>query len=552
LRKTIAYCLFALVACSSGGRPTGSPVPVGDTTRTVAGRIGYRGLAPDLSERTSDGRLIVQPGLLSATFSAPAAYVTVEVLGDDGRVLGSAPVDTRGRYTIEANFGLNPATPVSLRITAEANLPFGATLRVYPDQNSVTPYTIVTDPGGTPGDNRFVVMNINADISQEQGAGAFHILKTVFQGFIIGRGGLLPGSIVPDVNFLWRPGNGDASTVIPAVTVAHIVVAGGVDGIETSNTDVWDDAILMRLVGQFMLDYFLYEVAPAGEIDDARLVPSAAWKEGFLDFWSCLGRGSRIFWDTVGSGDAARVTRYFDIESFYDDDLTRLGPDDPNVYQPADNVGIGSRFSIAELLWDIHDDNGAGTDRDGFKLDPALTIQILDNFVPGFSYPYLMTLLDGYEQSLTLSTGAIQLILRGPEDQDVSYPATVDNGLLWPVSISPIGKPNITVRAPFEQTLIDTVDTLTPDPVNLEIGEHTQRYFTIGLILTSNLRLELDTPGDLVIDLLRQNNSVVASGPSPLIVPDLPGTRYIVRVRPADGALPQLTEFDLKVEVTDP
>ena len=37
--------------------------------------------------------------------------------------------------------------------------------------------------------------------------------------------------------------------------------------------------------------------------------------------------------------------------------LGSLGPDDPNVYQPDSVVGIGSRFSIAEVLWDIHDND---------------------------------------------------------------------------------------------------------------------------------------------------------------------------------------------------
>ena len=552
LRQTIVICLFAVAACSGGGRPTGNPAPIGDTTRTVVGRIGYQRLGLDLSERTADGRLIAQPGFTRATFSAPAAYVQVEVLGDDGRVLGSGPVDALGRYSIFANFGINPATPVSLRVTARADLPFGTTLRVHADAETLTPYEIVSGPGGNPGDNRFTVMTVNADVTLEQGAGAFHILKSVYEGFILGRSGLLPGSIMPDVNFLWKPGNGDASFVIPGVTLANIVVAGGVDGINTSNTDVWDDAVLMRLVGQFMLDYFLYEVAPKGEVNDSLLVPSAAWKEGFLDFWSCIGRRSRIYWDTVGSGESARVTRYFDIESFYDHALARLGPDDPNVYQPPGNVGIGSRFSIAEILWDIHDAGGAGTDNDGFNLDPSLTIQVLDRLAPGFSYPYLHTLLEGYESTQTFSLGSIQIMLLGPEDQQISYPATVDNGFRWPVSISPPGRPGTTVRAPFSQTITDTVDTLTPDPVNFEIGEQTQRYFTIGMLLTSDLRLELDTPGDLIVELLTQTNAVIASGPSPLIVPDLPGTRYIVRVRPADEAAPQLSVFDLKIEVTDP
>ena len=88
-------------------------------------------------------------------------------------------------------------------------------------------------------------------------------------------------------------------------------------------------------------------------------MPSAAWREGFLDFWACAARGTPEYWDSEGIGAAGRIVRFFNAESFFDPALGSLGPGDPNVYQDPANVGLGSRFTTTEILWDIFD-GGAG------------------------------------------------------------------------------------------------------------------------------------------------------------------------------------------------
>ena len=85
------------------------------------------------------------------------------------------------------------------------------------------------------------------------------------------------------------------------------------------------------IFGEYLLAYFINDVAPPGEANGALLVPSAAWREGFLDFWACIGRDSEEYWDTEGSGAQGRVVRFFNLESFFDPALGSLGLDDPNV-----------------------------------------------------------------------------------------------------------------------------------------------------------------------------------------------------------------------------
>jgi hypothetical protein len=551
LRNLIFVSLLLTIACSGSGGPPRSNIPPGDTTRTVEGRIGYTQAAPNIANVDADGRLIPQPGLNGARGTTPAPRMQIEILGDDGRIVGAGATDANGDYSIVCNFGQGAdATPVRIRVIARSILPFGLQMRVFPNDAAVEEYTYTTPPSGDPGDSRSVVMEVDVDIPFDGGSGAFHILDVLYEGFALGRAGLTPGTILPPIDILWEPGNGDQTVLTPGVNSAQLLVAGGVAGDDTSNTDVWDDPLLMRMVGRYLLDYFLWDVRPDGTANDAALVPSAAWTEGFLDWFSCVARNNPIYWETVGSGAEGRVTRYFHIESFFDDALARLGPDDPNVYQPASVVGIASRFTVAEVLWDIHDIDRLtpDNDNDGLEHDPAATLRLIDGFIAGFTYPYLYTLLDAYSRSLTFSNGTINSILGSPEDQQLTYPATAADGTTWPVEVNP----GLPIRPPFTGTVSGEVDTVNPDPLNLEIGDQTQRYFIFETILAADITLTLQTDGDLIVELLRANNTVIASGTGTVEAPGVGSARLVIRVRPADGAAPQVSSFDVDVDIQLP
>ena len=141
-------------------------------------------------------------------------------------------------------------------------------------------------------------------------------------------------------------------------------------------------------------------------------MPSLAWREGFLDFFSCVTRGDDEYWDTEGQGSAGHVVRYFHLEHIFDPALGSLGPDDPNVYH--NGTGLGSRHSVAEILWDIYD--GTGGDNDTIQFPLYLTLRCLETIKPGSTYPYLYTLLDDYVATLSLTPVQLDVLLMLPED----------------------------------------------------------------------------------------------------------------------------------------
>lgn len=539
------------MACGGGGgAPTGGTPQVPDTTRIVRGRIGYESRGPDLSNRDADGRLLPSVGIPAPTFSAPVAFALVEVLGDDGRILGQAPCDRNGRYEVTANYGQNPATAVRLRVTALAALPFGTHIRIFPNTSATSEYQHVSGLSDAPSSNRFEPLEADTDISRAEGAGAFHMLRVLWDSFVLGRSGTGAGSILPDLRVYWEEGNGEETTFVPEIDAGQLLVAGGLPGDDTSNTDNFDDPLLARMVGQYFFEYFFYEVAPDGVAGDGPLVPSAAWSEGFLDYFSCAARGSSIYWETEGSDANGRVTRFFDIESFFDASLGSLGANDPNVYQDASNVGIASRFSVAELLWDLSDENGPGTDGDQLQISTRLVLEVVDSFPAGRSYPYLFSLLDGLLVSQAVSTGTVNALLSFPENQGVLYPASIAAGTLWPVPFE--DRRGVAIVAPFSQTRTDSIDTQTPTTSSDTLNDRAARYFTFETVLNTNTTLTLTTTGDLAIDILTRTNQVLTTGTSPLVINGLLPNQYIVRVRAADGAAPQIAPFDLTINVQAP
>lgn len=548
-RIAIVSALFLLAGCGGGGRPTGPPAPVGDTLRTITGTVAYFTTGPLLSNFDANGRLIPQKGFVNANIPRAAAHIPVEIYAPDGTLMAADVTDPNGQYSIEVNFGLGAeATGVSVRAVAQLNLPFGTRVRVFSGPSANQPYSRQTPLMGDPTQR---VMNIDVTIGLNENAAAFHMLQTLWDGFIAAKSGI--STTMFDLDVHWAPGNGDQSLFEAFPSGGRLTVAGGITGDLASNEDAWSHSKVQRLFGEYLLAYYFHEAAPEGTITDAKLVPSAAWREGFLDFWACMGRGSRIYWDTEGLGSEGRVTRYFDIESYFDASLGSLGPDDPNVYQDSRIVGLGSAFSVAEILWDIHDrDQPNINDVDGIDEFPLfLTLQFLRVPRPGFSYPYLYTLLDTYVDDGSLSSVRLDNLMVFPENQGMRYPATPQNELVWPIAIGPGLANNGPINPPLDKTISDRLDTQTPtDPINVELGFHSQRYYLIDVVRDFNVTVTLsNTTGDLEVDILDLNNVLLATGVGSATATGLPAKSYIIRVRSVTN--PQIADYDMRVEVVE-
>jgi hypothetical protein len=548
-----AACLLGVAACGGGGRPAGPPAPVFDTLRTIEGRVAFFTTGPSTSNRDANNRLIPSQGFVFPTLPRPATRFPVEIVTPTGTVLAADITDERGDFSIQVNFGPNPATQVIVRTRARLQLPFGMVARVLANETSGEPYTNATPPSGNPDND---VMQVDLVIGLDDGAGAYYILDTLYEGLIEAGAGIL--ATIPDLDVLWEPGNGAASSVVALSDRARIKVAGGIPGDAASNQDVWDPPVVMRLLGEMLLLYFINDVAPTGTPNDALLVPSAAWREGFLDFWACAGRGSRFFWDSEGTGASGRVVRHFDIESFYDPALGSLGPDDPNVYQDPAHRGLASRFTVAEILWDIHDEAQTannGNDQEFVEFPLYLTLRHLETLVPGSSYPYLFTLFDLYVQEQSIDAVTLNVLLQGPEDQGIDYPPTVANGFFWPAQfIEPGGALGSVIDVGFDETLSDLIDNVNPVPLNIDIGDSSRRYFRFKTAGAADAVVTL-TPQvgmtNLQVELMKRDGTLLNAGAGGFTAQNLETGTYILVVHGPSG-FQQVAPFDLRLQLISP
>ena len=543
-----ALCASIVAACGGGGGgpPTGGIDPGVETQRIVNGRVAYRTTGPRLSQFDAAGRLIPQDGFAAPSTPRAAPNVPIEVVAPDGRVLGTDTTDAAGRYSVTVNFGFNPATQVIVRARAIIRTSFGLTINIRPDALSDA-YTAETPLSGDPNfDPDFGDMPIpDLIVPLDQGAAAFFMVENLPDGLIRAKSGIL--GAMRNFDILWRPGNGAESFLRTDTNPPQLVVAGGIAGNDASNQDCWDAPVLMRLIGEYLLAFHFNDVAPRGVVTNEPLIPSVAWREGFLDWWACAGRNNGFFWDTTGIGDAGRVVRYFEIESFFDGDaLAPLGPNDPNVYQTAANSGITSPTTIAELLWDLHDLDSVGSDEDGLEFPLFLTLRFLEEQNPGNSYPYLYTLYDAYVSDGSLAAVALDILMREPEDQGgATYPGSAANGLEWPARFRD-GVEGLLAPG-FDGTLSDRVDTTGGS--NPVLGLFAQRYFRFDVSEPARVDVTLTTAGSLRVELLALDNTILASGTGGFTT-TVDGGTLILRVTPITS--PQAADFDIRVQLSSP
>lgn len=538
MRRLGLFSLLLAAACGGGsGRPTGPPAPVIDTIRTFQGHVGYYVTGPRMSTRDAAGRLLPETGFAAPNLPRNGPRFTVDVLSPTGQLLGSTTTDASGNYSVQVNFGKNPATPVRVRTAARATIAGGTDIRVLRNLSSADPYELAspltTDPD-------LPTTRIDLAVRLDQGAGAFHILEILFAGLSAIRGGVT--GAVPDLDILWEPGNGTASSFVAASPqLGRLTVAGGVTGNDASNQDAWDDPKLMRLLGEYYLAYFSNSVAPPGVADDSLLVPSAAWREGFLDFFACAARGSPEYWDTEGIGAAGRVVRFFVAESFFDPALGSLGPDDPNVYQDPAVVGIGSRFTTTEVLWDIFDGGSQDADHDDIEVPLFLMLKDLEALQPGASYPYIYSALDEYVGNQSFSNVQADVLLTFPESHDLDYPAASET--IWPTPFDDPARLDGTVIPPYDDTLADMIDNTAGE----QLGLYAQRYFQVRVAAQATLLASVTSAANLRVEILDLENNLISAGTGSAATVT-PGGIFVIRVLSAGG--PVAAPFDLRIQLT--
>ncbi len=300
-------------------------------------------------------------------------HAEIEVYNSTGQIIQCSSVDASGNFSFDVPTG--PETLV-LRINSRADNNFvKASILNMPEQNLL--YFIQTSFVGNASKN---IGNLNASATASNYVGAaFHILdlitstndylRTEVGNCSVAIDGCVDFTVADKVSVYWEPGfNPNSYYGDPESGVSFYIrgffrlfILGGINGdVDSSDTDHFDDTIVVHEYGHFLQDVYSTDDTPGGAHDgtvpiDPRLALSEAWANVLQ---AAVNYGpadpNPLYLDTAGNVDGTVTANLLNIPLEDQVDgctIATIGCDNPT------EIGEGNyrEFAITRALWDVID-----------------------------------------------------------------------------------------------------------------------------------------------------------------------------------------------------
>lgn len=142
-----------------------------------------------------------------------------------------------------------------------------------------------------------------------------------------------------------------------------IYLLGGVNGSVCSDTDHFDNSVIIHEYGHFLEKDQAYSDSPGGSHTGNGLIdPRLAWSEGWANFFQGAVRSDTRYIDTIGNVACSTST----YAAIYASLETAQSGNDLMSGGTYSGEGIFREFSVSRVLWDAM--NGPGTDTFGASL----------------------------------------------------------------------------------------------------------------------------------------------------------------------------------------
>lgn len=355
------FSLLTLQGCGGsgdGGSSSSSEavLPYCETITTYTDGITITGSA-QYEYRTNGNGAIASP--------KPIRHAEIRVLNSSGSVIQCGETNSSGNFSLVLP---NNGASATLHLTSRAsNNNVKAYVLNNPTNNSFHSIPVVL----TMDSSKSVGM-LTASATGTLEGGAFNILDKILDANDFLRTETVncsatfsectAFSVAPLVTVYWSPGvnpgiyvgGGVVSFYIP--TDRELYIIGGVDGdINSSDTDHFDDSIILHEYGHFLEDVYSRTNSPGGSHSgNTVLDPRLAWGEGWANYFQAAVTGNPVYRDTFGTPEGTSGV-------FFNEDLESGTSDTPST------TGEGNfrEFAITRALWDITDTNneGAGVDQ---------------------------------------------------------------------------------------------------------------------------------------------------------------------------------------------
>ncbi|MFK8136919.1 MAG: carboxypeptidase-like regulatory domain-containing protein [Bdellovibrionales bacterium] len=313
-------------------------------------------------------------GVDSSNFPIPLAEVVVK--DSSGNIVQCGLTDASGNFSINVE---RSSTSHTIEVYSRAdNSTYKAsvlknhdTMEAYSISSSFTPSSTVSG------------ISMVGDYTNTLEGGAFNILYNIYRANLklssstasCGFSGCSDYDASAKVQAFWAPGCspakyfsgvGDVSFYIGGTNRLYIL--GGSNGnVSNSDTDHFDDSIVLHEYGHFIEDNYTKSESPGGAHDgDSVIDPRLAFSESFATFFGMLVQEDQRYIDTYGDiTGSTGFFFYYDAENNEDLSGDPLDPSDgcyalssppAGCYTVDDGEGIFREFNLVRVFWDMHDD----------------------------------------------------------------------------------------------------------------------------------------------------------------------------------------------------
>lgn len=302
-------------------------------------------------------------GLGAASANLPIRYAEVAIYNASGQVVQCGETDASGNFSISIE---RTALNVYVEVRSRA-LNSHVKASILNDHDNVFYYYIRSS--SVAGNANQNVGTIVASHDGSLQGGAFHILDLIYQAnAFLNTKSCTPAyagcnaiTVADKVTVFWKPGFNPATYLGYSASntvsfylsgTSRLYIVGGVNGdVDNSDTDHFDDIIVLHEYGHFIEDIYSGSDSPGGSHNGNAIIdPRLAWSEGWATYFATQIADYPFYQDTSGNIDGTTSNLIY-----YNIDKNFPIRDPQAAYAQTQGEGVFREFAVSRALLDATD-----------------------------------------------------------------------------------------------------------------------------------------------------------------------------------------------------
>ncbi len=302
---------------------------------------------------------------------SPIARAEVHVYDSGGALIQCGETDLNGQFSLSVPAAANRS--YTLQVLSRASNE-AYKVSVLNDLTNNKPYTVSQNfsvGNSSPGNIGTLTASGDEHVDGQIAGGAFNIMNAILRAnnFLRASAGSVGFTVTPKVSVFWKAGfnpntyrGGPAGSGISYYSPGthQLFILGGINGdVAFSDTDHFDDSVIMHEYGHFLEDIFGKSNSPGGSHNgDAVIDPRLAWSEGWANYIQAAIKTytdandttKSSYIDTYGYKSSTNATSGFGQNIVFDltaDAANMASSDAPR----ANNEGLFREVSISRSLY---------------------------------------------------------------------------------------------------------------------------------------------------------------------------------------------------------